>query len=104
MQRHDRVYAQLHCNIRKEIGVKLDIEHMYDHVPKSVATSREDTVTILLVHQVQTDRTGHNNKPNIIIRDNEEGTYMLIGAAISGNRNVIKKEAENFLKWKRHYN
>jgi len=33
-----------------------------------------------------------NNKPDIIIRDNEKGTCMLIDVAISGDRNVIKKK------------
>jgi hypothetical protein len=42
----------------------------------------------------QTDRTIPNNKPNIMIRDNEKGTCMLIDVAIPGDRNVIKKEAE----------
>ena len=50
--------------------------------------------------QVQTDRTIPNNKPDIIIRDNEKGTCMLINFEISGDRNVIKKEAENVLKYK----
>jgi len=50
--------------------------------------------------QVQTDRTIPNNKPDIIIRDNEEGTCMLIDVAISGDRNVIKKEAKKILKYK----
>ena len=49
---------------------------------------------------VQTDRTIQNNKPDIIIRDNEKGTRMLIDVAISGDRNVIKKEAEEILKYK----
>jgi len=40
----------------------------------------------------------NNNKPDIIIRDNEKGTCMLIHVAISGDRNVIKKEAEKILK------
>jgi len=31
----------------------------------------------------------------IIIRDNKKGTCMVIDVAISGDRNVIKKEAEN---------
>ena len=47
-----------------------------------------------------TDRTIPNNKPHIIIRDNEKGTCMLIDVAISGDRNVIKKEAEKILKYK----
>lgn len=37
-----------------------------------------------------------NNTPDIIIDDNEIGTCMLIDAAISGHRNVIKKEAEDY--------
>ena len=48
----------------------------------------------------KTDRTIPNNKPDIIIRDNEKGTCMLIDFAISGDRNVIKKEAEKILKYK----
>ena len=50
--------------------------------------------------QVQTDRTIPNNKPDIIIRDNEKRTCMLIDVAISGDRNVIKKEADKILKYK----
>ena len=42
----------------------------------------------------QVKRNIPNNKPDIIIRDNEARTYMLIDVAISGDRNVIKKEAE----------
>jgi hypothetical protein len=57
-------------------------------------------VTILWNQQVQTDRSIPNNKPDIIIRDNEKGTYMLIDVAIPGDRNVIKKEAEKILKYK----
>jgi hypothetical protein len=41
-----------------------------------------------------------NNKPDIIFRDNEKGTYMLIDVAISGDGNVIEKEAEKILKYK----
>ena len=52
------------------------------------------------IQQVQTDRTLPNNKPDIIIRDNEKGTCMLIDVAISGDRNVIKKETNKILKYK----
>ena len=50
--------------------------------------------------QIQTDRIILNNKPDIIIRDNEKGTCMLIDVAISGDRNVIKKEAVKILRYK----
>jgi len=69
-------------------------------VPKSVETSQGSKITIFWNQQVQTDRTIPNKKPDIIIRDNEKGTCMLIDVAISGDRNVIKKEAEKILKYK----
>jgi len=74
-------------------------KHWYEHVPKSVETSQGGKVTILWNQQVQTGRTITNNKPHII-HDNEKGTCMLIDIAISGDRNVIKKEADKILKYK----
>jgi hypothetical protein len=56
--------------------------------------------TILWNQQVQTDRTLPNNKPDIIIRDNGKVTCMLKDVVISGDRNVIKKEADKILKYK----
>jgi hypothetical protein len=71
------------------------------YVPKLVETNHEGKATILWNQQVQTDRTIPDNKPEIMIRDNEKGTHMLIDAAISGDRNVIKKEAEKFYNVKK---
>jgi len=68
-------------------------------VPKLVETSQGGRVTILWNRQAQTDRTIPNNKSEILIRDNEKGTCMLIDVAISGD-NVIKKEADKILKYK----
>jgi len=36
VKRHDRMCAELHFDICKEIGVILDNEHGYDHVPHSI--------------------------------------------------------------------
>ena len=53
-------------------------------------------ITTVIIIKVQTDRTVPNNKPHIIIRDNEKGTCMSIDVAISGDRNVIKKKPRRF--------
>ena len=50
--------------------------------------------------KVQNHRTIPDNKPDITIRDNEEGTFMLINNAVAVDRNVIKKESEKILKCK----
>ena len=58
-------------------------KHLYKHAPKSIETSQGGKVTIFWNQQVQTDRNSLNNEPDIIIRDNEKGTCMLIDVAIS---------------------
>ena len=66
--------AELHFNVLKEIFLKLDNKYWYDHVPKLVETSHEGEVTILWNQEVRTDRTVPNNEPDVIIRDNKQGT------------------------------
>jgi hypothetical protein len=70
--------------------VELDKEHWYEHVLNQQKQGKKA--------QVQTDRTTPDNKPDIITRDNEKGTCTLIEVAMSGDRNVMKKEAEKILK------
>jgi hypothetical protein len=84
--------------------VKLYIEHWYEHVPKVVETNQEGKVTILWNKQMKIDRTIPNNEPDIIMCDSEKGTCMLIDIAISGDRTIIKQEAERILKYKKPYN
>jgi len=81
------------------MGVKYDKEHWYGHVPKLVETSHEGKV-IIVWNEVQTDRTTPNIQPDVRVRDHENGICTLIEVAISGGRNMIKKEAEKILKYK----
>ena len=63
--------AQLHFNIRKETGMKLN-KHRYDRVPKSDGTSYEVKVTILRNQQYKLTELLLT-----IMSDNEKGTCML---------------------------
>jgi hypothetical protein len=49
---------------------------------------------------VENNRTIPNNKNDIINPDNEKGTCMSVGAAISGGRYQNKKEAEKIKTYK----
>ena len=83
----------------KQIKRKLDEAPWYERVAKLLETGSASKVTVLWNQQLQNDRTFPDNKSDIIIRDNEKVTCVLIDAAISGDRNVIKKEAEKILKY-----
>ena len=82
------------------MGLQLGTKHRYEHVPNLVETTQAGKVTILWNQPVRTDRTIHNNKTDIVIRDNEKRTCIVIDVAISADTNVIKKEAEQILKYK----
>ena len=49
---------------------------------------------------MRTVRTSPNNKPDSVISDTKQGTYMLIEAVIPGDGNFTKKEAEKILQYK----
>ena len=72
LKRYDSVCVQLHFNLCKKTGVKLEKEHWCDNVPKLVQTSHEVKVNTLWTQKVQIDRTIPNNKSDIIIRENEK--------------------------------
>jgi hypothetical protein len=46
------------------------------------------------------DDNNNNNNKDIVIRDIEKGSCLLIDVEIPGDRNVIQKEAEKILKYK----
>ena len=82
------------CNDNNSINNNID--HWFGHVPKGVATSHENKVDILRNQQVQTDRPIHNNKPDIIILDNEKGTCVLMDIAISDIGKCSRKKQRRF--------
>jgi len=98
VKRHYKVSAQIHFNICKEKGVQLDKKHWYEQVPNSVVTNQGGKVTMLWNQQLQTDRTIPNNKPDIIIRDNEKRNNRCSNPR--RDKNEIKKEARKILKYK----
>jgi len=83
---------------RKYVLVQLDNDNRYDHISKSVETSREGTVAILWNQQVWTDKNYPNNKLDIVILDDKQGICMLRDVAIPGHRNVIKKRSQEDFK------
>jgi len=58
-------------------------------------------VTALWNQAVHADREVTANRPDIIIKNKKEKTCTLIGVAIPADRNVVQKEAEKKLKYKR---
>ena len=58
-------------------------------------------VTVLWNQAVNTDREVRANRPDIIIKNTKEKACTLIDEAMPADRNVMQKEAEKKLKYKR---
>ena len=65
--------------ILKHYNIKAN-DKWYEHQPETV--TENEKVTILWDMQVNTDKTININKPDIIIKDKQEKTCMLIDMAI----------------------
>ena len=48
---------------------------------------------------MQTNKTIASNEPDVVVHVNEKGPYMFIDSAVVGDRSVMKREAEKFLKY-----
>jgi len=55
-------------------------------------------VTVLRNPAVHTDREVTANRPDIIIKNKTEKTYILIDVAMPADRNFVQKETEKKLK------
>ena len=54
-------------------------------------------MTVLRNQGVHTDKEGTANRPDIIIKNKKEKTFVLIDVAITADRNVTQREEENKL-------
>ena len=72
--------------------VTADSAHWYVHVTIS-GKGHDDKVPILCHELLQTGRTVPNHEPDIIIRDNNKGTCVLIMWQFEDDTNVTKNEA-----------
>jgi hypothetical protein len=73
-------------------SVTADSAHWYVHVTIS-RKGHDGKIAILWNELLQTGRTVHNHKPDIIIRDNNKGTRALLMWQFEDDRNAAKNEA-----------
>jgi hypothetical protein len=98
--KNHKLQSLLLCTVSILLLDSLPIRYSRNIIIIIIETNEGGKVTIFWNQPIQIDRTIPNNKPDITIRDNEKGICVLIDVAISGERNVIKKEAEKIPKYK----
>ena len=97
LNRHNQVAAQLHLDICKYYGIKVDAQYWYQHT--LVQVMENEKVTILWDYQVKTETHIPCHKPDLIIQEKESERRMIIDVAIPSNYNIQNKATEKMSKY-----
>ena len=97
LNRHNQVAAQLHQNICKHYGIKVQADCSYKHKPEWVM--QNEKATILWNSPIITNRHVPCNKPDIVIQEKKADRCQIIDVAIQSDYNIEKKATEKMSKY-----
>ena len=81
----------------KELNVKVE-EKWYEHEPQTV--TERDNMTTLWDLSIHTDREIRANRPDIVIKDKQEKSCLLIDMSIPTEKNISGKVTEKLSKYR----
>ena len=97
LQQHDRVATFICWTLCKHYE-KPHTEKWYKHTLKPVVEGKN--VTILWDITVHKDRKIDGSRPDIIIKNHEEPTCVIMGVAVPSDQNISLKEFQKLSKYK----
>ena len=87
----------MHWKISKEFGIEVK-ERWYEHEPKTV--NENDSVAIVWDMPILIDRTIAANRPDIVLKNKENKTCLVIDITIPLDTNTSVKTTEKLIKYK----
>ena len=97
LNRHNQVAAQLHLDICKDYGIKVEAKHWYQHKPERI--TENDKTTILWDSQNITNRHVSCNKADIVIQAKQTDKCMIIDVTIPHDYKIQKMATEKMSKY-----
>ena len=97
LNRHNQVAAQLHLDICRHHGIKVEAECWYQHKPEQVMENEK--ATILWDSPIITDRHVSCTKPDIVIQEKKSDRCQITDVAIPCDYNIQKKATEKMSKY-----
>ena len=95
--RHNKVAQYVHWKICRHYGMKVS-NAWYNHETAPVAENEQ--ATILWDFPIQTDRTIYANRPDIVVKDKQAKSCLLLDVSIPSDRNTSLKTYEKLSKYK----
>ena len=97
INRHDKAGTYLHWKICRANNIKTT-DKWYEHEPPTVTENND--ITILWDMPIHTDREIKANRPDIVIKNRNENTCLLIDMSIPSDLNTSIKVSEKLSKYK----
>ncbi|KAF7218105.1 putative LOC107393841-like protein [Nothobranchius furzeri] len=97
IHRHDRAASYIHWKICKHFHLPA-ADKWYEHQPPTV--TENNNIAVLWDMPINTDREIMANRPDIVIKNKEEKTCLMIDMTIPSEKNVTTKELEKLSKYK----
>lgn len=97
IHRHDKIAAFIHWKICRHFNIETS-DKWYKHTPNTV--TEKDDVSILWDMPIITDREIQANRPDIIIKDRNNNTCILVDVSVPSDRNTSIKFTEKLSKYK----
>ena len=97
LNRYNQVAAQLHQDICRHYGIKVEAECWYQNKPEQVMENEK--ATILWDSPIITDTHVPCNKPDIVIQEKKSDRCQIIDVAIPSDYNIQKKTTGKISKY-----
>ena len=97
INRHDKAGTYLHWKICRANNIKTT-DKWYEHEPPTVTENND--ITILWDMPIHTDREIKANRPDIVIKNRNENTCLLIDMSIPSDLNTSINVSEKLSKYK----
>ena len=97
LNRHNQVATQLHLDICRHYGIKVEAECWYQHKPEQVRDNEK--ATILWYSAIITYRHVPCNKPHKVIQEKKPDSCQIIDVAIPSDYNIQEKATEKMNKY-----
>ena len=97
-KRHNKVAAYIHWQICRHHNITTEAHKWYEHEPPTVVENQD--VTVLWDMAIHTDREIKANRPDIVVKNSQERTCLLIDVAVPSDHNTSVKVSEKISKYK----
>ena len=95
--RHNKVAKYIHWKLCQNYGIQVQ-ENWYEHEPAPVMENNQ--ATILWDFSIRTDKTIKANRPDIVVKNKNEKTTLLLDVSIPNDKNTAVKIFEKISKYK----